>query len=97
MELLKHLTYELVVQAPSLPTVEYRGQEIVTEVFKALSGKGGERLLPDDYKTFIAGLSDELERDRTICDFVAGMTDRYAIEFYGRLRSESAQTIFKPL
>ena len=97
VELLKHITYGLVVQDPSLATVEYRGYEIVKEIFNALSGEGGERLLPDDYHKFMSHLSDQLERDRTICDFVAGMTDRYAIEFYGRLRSESAQTIFKPL
>ena len=97
MKLLKHLTHELVVQAPPLATVEYRGYEIVKEIFSALSSEGGERLLPDDYKKLVADISDELERDRTICDFVAGMTDRYAIEFYGRLRSVNAQTIFKPL
>ena len=37
------------------------------------------------------------ERERTICDFIAAMTDRYALEFFGRLYSEGAQTIFKPL
>jgi dGTP triphosphohydrolase len=30
------------------------------------------------------------------CDFVAGMTDRYAVEFYSRL-TESGASIFKPL
>jgi dGTPase len=31
-----------------------------------------------------------------ICDFIAGMTDAYAIDFYARLKSENARTIFKP-
>lgn len=39
----------------------------------------------------------ELWHKRVICDFIAGMTDRYAMEFYGRLFSENPQTIFKPL
>ena len=97
VEVLKHLTYALIIQAPSLQTVEYRGYGIVKEIFEALSGKGGELLLPEDYRRLIDGMTDQLEKDRTICDFVAGMTDRYALEFYGRLHSESAQTIFKPL
>ena len=97
VNILKHLTYELVIQSPNLKTIEYRGYEIVREIFEALSGVGGHRLLPDDYRERIEKASDELARDRAICDFIAGMTDRYAIEFYGRLRSESAQTIFKPL
>jgi dGTPase len=37
---------------------------------------------------------------RTICDFVAGMTDRYAMEFYARLRgrraSDNAQAVLTP-
>ena len=96
VELLKHLTYELVIKSPRLKTVEYRGSDIVTEIFCALSERGGELLLPDDYRDLIANLPGS-ERDRAICDFIAGMTDRYAVEFYGRLKSENAQTIFKPL
>ena len=36
------------------------------------------------------------EKYRCICDFISGMTDKYAIEFYGRLKSENPETIFKP-
>lgn len=39
----------------------------------------------------------DTEKKRIICDFIAGMTDRYLLEFYCRLFSENAQTIFKPL
>lgn len=97
VDLLKHLTYGLVIQSPRLKTVEYRGYGIVKDIFDALTGKNGEQLLPEDYRELVADLSSPLERDRAICDFIAGMTDRYAVEFYGRLHSESAQTIFKPL
>ncbi len=89
------LTYELVISSPNLKTVEYRGSRIVTAVFDALAQPDGSQLLPDDYR---ARLDDRpAERERTICDFIAGMTDRYALEFYGRLHSEGAHTIFKPL
>ena len=37
----------------------------------------------------------DLSRMRLICDFVASMTDRYAIEYYSRIKSEEPQSIFK--
>lgn len=95
--ILKHLTYELVIQPPRLKTVEYRGQDIVTEIFHALVSEGGERLLPEDFQRRAVGATDKSARARVICDFIAGMTDRYAVEFYGRLKSDTPQTVFKPL
>ena len=97
VNILKRLTYGLVIESPRLKTVEYRGYEIVREIFRALSKKDGHTLLPDDYRERVVNATGKRARSRAICDFIAGMTDRYAIEFYGRLRSESAQTIFKPL
>ena len=59
--------------------------------------KDGYRLLPEDFQSiYFQAKTDEGKR-RVICDFVAGMTDRYAVEFYGRLFSQNPQTIFKPL
>ena len=95
VEVVKNLTYELVVNSPNLKTVEYRGSRIVRAIFDALSEPDGDLLLPDDYRAQLRG--GVVERERAICDFIAGMTDRYALEFYGRLHSEGAQTIFKPL
>ena len=97
VDVLKYLTYELVIQSPRLKTVEYRGSRIVKEIFEALTKPDGSLLLPDDYRDLLSSYTDDLDRDRAICDFIASMTDRYAVEFYGRLKSESAQTIFKPL
>ena len=97
VEVLKHLTYELIIQSPRMKTVAYRGSRIVDEIFQALTEDDGYLLLPDDYRDLINNCTDDMARDRAICDFIAGMTDRYAVEFYGRLKSESAQTIFKPL
>ena len=95
--ILKHLTYELVIQSPRLKTVEYRGKDIVTEIFNAIIADGGERLLPEDFQRRAASAVDKSIRGRVICDFIAGMTDRYAVEFYGRLKSDTPQTVFKPL
>ena len=95
--ILKHLTYEMVIQSPSLKTVKYRGKDIVTSIFEALDADGGELLLPEDFRRRAGDSDDGSVRSRVICDFIAGMTDRYAVEFYGRLKSDTPQTVFKPL
>ncbi len=40
--------------------------------------------LPDDWQSFAAD-ADERERAHTVCDFVAGMTDRFALQEHERL------------
>jgi dGTPase len=98
VEALKHFTFAALIMSPRLKVAEYRGGEIVKTIFEALAdhGRDGYRLLPDDFQS-VYGRVRKNERERVICDFIAGMTDRYALEFYGRLKSESPQTIFKPL
>jgi dGTPase len=77
---------------------EFRGYEVVKSIFEALSGKKGFLLMPDDVQEqYEATNGRPNEQMRVVCDFVAGMTDRYAIEFYGRLHTDSAQSIFKPI
>lgn len=97
VEVLKHLTYEALIMSSRLKVAEYRGYDIVTAIFEALTEKDGHLLLPDDYRYLFEQLKNKPEKMRTVCDFISGMTDRYAVEFFGRLRSENAQTIFKPL
>lgn len=100
VEVLKQFTYNVIIMSPMLKVVQYRGGEIVKEIFQALAKDNGYQLLPDDFKRVFEMVSrkrTKKEGMRVICDFIAGMTDRYAVEFYGRLVSENAQTIFKPL
>lgn len=96
VETLKHLNFEFTIMSSRLKLVEYRGGEIVTGIFDALAKDGGHLLLPKDYRSDFLKISDETDRKRLICDFVAGMTDRYAVEFYGRLK-DGTQSIFAPL
>ncbi|OMP74668.1 hypothetical protein [[Flexibacter] sp. ATCC 35208] len=80
-----------------LKVAEFRGCEFVNEIFKVLSDpeKKGHELLPDGCRNSydIAGA----DQRRIICDFIVGMTDRYAIEFYGRLKSENEERTFKSI
>jgi dGTPase len=97
VEVLKHYNYEATIMSSRLKIAEYRGYQIVKSIFDNLSKERGYLLLPDDFREQFEAFSELAPKKRVICDFVAGMTDRYAVEFYGRLNSEQHQSIFKPL
>lgn len=94
IEALKHLTYLSMIMSPRLKVVEHRGGEVVKKLFETLSNN--HNLLPQDVKTVVDLLKTEEAKNRAICDFVAGMTDRYAVEFYNRLFG-SAASLFVPI
>ncbi|KAA0127309.1 dNTP triphosphohydrolase [Chryseobacterium sp. SN22] len=96
VEVLKNFTYESQILSPRLKIAEFRGKEIVKEIFKVLSQDEGWRLMPSDYQTIHNHFKSKANKLRCICDYISGMTDKYAIEFYGRLKSENPETIFKP-
>ncbi len=95
VEVLKQFCYISQVLSPKISIAEYRGKKIVTYIFEVLDEKEGYKLLPDDFRK-IYDVSNKYDKKRIICDFIAGMTDSYATEFYGRLISENPETMFKP-
>jgi dGTPase len=95
VEVLKNITYHGVIRAPRVQVVEYRGKDIIRKIFDAIAGPGGLRLMPDDFQALCEG-GTEAHHLRVIADFIAGMTDRYAIEFYVRLFGAEGLTIHKP-
>ena len=97
VETLKNYTYVKFIESSRLKVAEYRGYRIVKELFTALSEDDGANLLPVDFKAWYDKAPSETDKKRVICDFIAGMTDTYTIEFYGRLNSENPQTMFKPI
>lgn len=109
IEVLKRFTYQSIIMSSRLKVLEYRGFDIVCDIFDALTNgsrqnrrqnthQHGYSLLPSDYQQLLALDPDNAAwRKRVVCDFIAGMTDRYAVEFYGRLKSvDNPATIFKP-
>lgn len=96
VEVLKHLNYESQILSPRLKVPAFRGKEIVKTLFDIFSTPEGWHLLPADVQVVYRASNNPTQKNRCICDFISGMTDRYAIEFYGRLKSEKPETIFKP-
>ena len=100
VEVLKLFVYFMVISSPNMNVVRYQGREIIATLFDILVRSQPETsLLPEDVgEIFYAFDEDDLvNRARVISDFIASMTDRYAIELYSRLTSSSTQSIFKPV
>lgn len=95
VETLKQFTWQYQILNNRLRIVANRGIEIVSTLFEIISENPS--LMPDDYIDVHNAFDDKNMKMRTVCDFISSMTDRYAIEFYGRLKSENPETIFKPL
>jgi dGTPase len=92
IEVLKRYTFESHIEAARLKAVEFRGKDIVAEIFECI--RDNPDLLPMDWRARHEGLPDHNHKLRCISDFIAGMTDRYALEFYQRLKGDPV-SIFK--
>jgi dGTPase len=96
VEILKQFTWQYQILSLRLKIAARRGVEIVSRLFDIYKEPGGCDLLPTELKKIYDQLSDPDDKRRVICDLIAGMTDKHAIELYGRLTSERPETIFKP-
>lgn len=76
---LKRFLYERLYNAPDLVPVRQEAQRVVAGLFAAY--RNDPLLLPDSWRTE----GDEVERLRRIGDFVAGMTDRFAVSRHEEL------------
>lgn len=89
LQIFKDFVYQFVIKQTSIQQLEYRGQQIVMELFEALSSDP-ERLLP---KATVIRWQHAKKANknphRIIADYVAGMTDEYATRLY--------QTLFLPI
>jgi len=82
-----------VIKSPRVQHLEFKGQGMVVAVFEALQSDPA-RLLPRDALARLEKSSGDL---RTICDFVAGMTDSYLLRTYERLFAPRMGSVFDKL
>ena len=97
IDVLKHLTYELHIKSPRLKLIEYRGNQIVTDLFECFNEDEAGDLLPIDWRDRlkeVAGFPSM--RRRLTCDYIAGMTDAYALDIYARLKTTNPAALFRP-
>ena len=97
VELLKTISFESIISSPRLKMAERRGRDIIKRIFRTLADEDeGRRLLPEDWAEVYFGFKSDELRKRTICDFIANMTDRYCVEFYSRIVGLNPPSIHKP-
>lgn len=94
LKIFKDFVYQFVIKQTEIQQVEYRGQQIVMELFEALSSDPC-RLLPKHtaQRWRLASENGDNEQ-RVIADYVAGMSDEYATRLYQKLFLPLGQNSF---
>ncbi|MFM2590428.1 anti-phage deoxyguanosine triphosphatase [Vibrio sp. TBV020] len=86
LEILKRFVSQYVIQVPHVQVMEYKGQQIIMDIFEALNADP-ERLLPIDIKQKWANRKDESDGYRVIADYISSMTDGHAQRLHQQLFS----------
>ena len=85
----KKLSQDLVFDHSQLHQLERKGKVILEGLFGAFSesylSENGFRLLPESFDRIIRLKQSPRARARILCDYIAGMTDGFAIRTYKRL------------
>lgn len=89
-KLYKKIAVDLVFRSSQLHQIEFKGNYMIENMFKVLKenyvGKPQKiKLLPDFNDKIVRNEKNKKLRARLICDYIAGMTDSYAMRTYRRL------------
>lgn len=76
---IKDFLYKKLYRHHRVVRMAVKAERLISDLFDAY--KGEPEMLPDHFR----GLIKKRGLERTICDYLAGMTDRYAIDEYGKL------------
>ncbi|KDN30540.1 deoxyguanosinetriphosphate triphosphohydrolase [Vibrio fortis] len=86
LDKLKHFVSEFVIQVPEVQVIEYKGQQIIMDMFEAFSADP-ERLLPLVVKKQWQSHTEECRKMRVIADYISSMTDDLAQKMHQQLFS----------
>ncbi|MGY0616306.1 anti-phage deoxyguanosine triphosphatase [Vibrio sp. FJH11] len=86
LEVLKHFVSQYVIHVPQVQIVEYKGQQIIMDIFEALTA-APERLLPVHTKEIWCQAVTESDKMRVIADYISAMTDSHAQRLHRQLFS----------
>lgn len=70
-------------RAPSVMVKRAEVTQVVDDLFPLFMGNTG--LLPENWQADLTRASNETDVARIVCDYLAGMTDRYALQEHARL------------
>lgn len=86
----KKIAVDLVFRTPQLHQMEFKGDQMIQKMFDAFTKNyvdeiTGIELLPNFTNNLIKQESEKGKRARLVCDYLAGMTDAFALINYKRL------------
>lgn len=94
--ILKGVEFILMIRHPRVTTHEYKGKQVVTRLFEAHAQDDSGDMFPEDVREVWEQVrGNERARLRVVSDYIASMTDRYALELYSRL-FEPASSAYRP-
>ncbi|OBW95189.1 anti-phage deoxyguanosine triphosphatase [Gallibacterium salpingitidis] len=83
LNIFKQFVSKYVIKDVKTQRVEYRGQHILTEMFQIFLTDPTRLLPPNTVKRWQQAESHQ--QKRVICDYIAGMSDAYALKLYQQL------------
>lgn len=83
LKAIRAFLFERMYRAPSVMVERARVTKMIEELFPLFMSDPG--LLPDEWHGDLRAVDDETALARLVLDYVAGMTDRFAIQEYRRL------------
>lgn len=93
LDAFKQFVYQYVVRKPEVQIIEYKGQQIVMELFEAFASDP-QRLLPlPTQQRWLNAIQTGTNPMRVICDYISGMTDEFAAKLHQQLFSANANSL----
>ncbi|ABV87366.1 anti-phage deoxyguanosine triphosphatase [Shewanella pealeana] len=93
LSILKQFVYKYVIRKPEIQMLEYKGQQIVMELFEAFISDP-ERLLPlNTQERWLAHERLGENSHRVIADYISGMTDGFAARLHQHLFSAKSHSM----
>lgn len=84
LQALKLFVYERLIREPKMQQIEFSGQNLLMDLFKAFASDP-MRLLPYTTQDILKEAKDESARMRALTDYLSGMSDEYARKIHARL------------
>jgi dGTPase len=84
---LKELVAEKVIHSQRVQTMSWKGSYMIKQLFQAFMNE--ERLLTEHDREAFRKAESDSQRARVVCDYIAGMTDSFAMRMHARLYGQS--------
>lgn len=97
-QMLVDLVFGVVIEHPRLAHISFKAKTVLSRLFDTYNEKDVGKLLPYDFQEkYEEIMESDADRARLICDYIAGMTDSYALKMYARLFEADSLSLNDPL